>query len=346
MALYPLDACMTYEVPVTGLIHVGANAGGEYPTYHARTQGPLLYIEALPDLAAYVQRRLDPQRPHFIRQTVVSDVSGETVTFHVASNNGGSSSILPPGRHRELHPSITFENTMEMVTERLDDIVDQRPEGAEYNVLVLDVQGAELKVLKGAPRLLARVDAVFAEVASEPLYEGGCTFLEVSNFLAEAGLVFRTAEMNDVGWGDAFYSRSQGVVADMLRSNLALGRPTRQSSYFGNTAQTERVVADTMPRDFWVHTAVSDQEPWWEVDLGSAIDISRILYFDRPKYLDRAASLVISSSVDGEHYDVVHSRAGQPLERIVDVPAKRVARFVRVALTEGGPLHFRQVIVL
>ena len=172
-----------------------------------------------------------------MRQAVVSDVAGETVSFHVASNNGASSSMLAPGRHADLYPSITFDETLELVAERLDDIVAERSERADYNVLVLDVQGAELKVLKGAPELLARVDAVFTEVSSEPLYEGGCTFLEVTNLLAEAGLVFRSAEMKAEGWGDAFYSRRRGTLYEMLRTNLALGRPTRQSSYYGRSGQ-------------------------------------------------------------------------------------------------------------
>jgi FkbM family methyltransferase len=215
MGFYPLDACVTFDVPVTGLIHVGGNNAGEYTSYRARTHGPVLYIEAIPEIADQVRQRLDPERPHFIHQAVVSDVAGETVSFHVASNAGQSSSMLAPGRHTEIYPWITFDETLELVTERLDDIVAERSEGAEYNVLVLDVQGAELKVLKGAPELLARVDAVFAEVSSEPLYEGGCTFLEVTNLLAEAGLVFRAAEMHAVGWGDAFYSRSRGALHNM-----------------------------------------------------------------------------------------------------------------------------------
>ena len=337
---------MTYEVPVTGLIHIGANHGGEYPAYRTRTHGPLLYIEAIPELAGFVQRRLDPQRPHFIRQAVVSDVAGETISFHVASNGGGSSSMLAPGRHAELYPSITFDKTLELVTERLDDIVAERTERSRYNVLVLDVQGAELKVLKGAPKLLARVDAVFSEVSSEPLYEQGCTFLEVSNLLAEAGLVFRAAEMNAVGWGDAFYSRSCGTLQEMLRTNLALGRPTRQSSYYGRTGQAEHLVDDVLPRDFGVHTASGDDRPWWEVDLGELTAISRVVYLDRPKFVERGASLVISTSTNGQQYDVIYRRDGQPLERMIDVAVSTPARFVRVSLESGGPLHFRQVIVL
>jgi len=275
VTFYAFDACATFDVPITGLIHVGANRGSEYQTYCARTHGPLLYVEAIPEMAESLRQRLDPQRPHFMRQALVSDVAGETVSFHIASNRGGSSSMFPPGRHAEIFPGITFDETLELVTERLDDIVAERPEESSYNVLVLDVQGAELKVLNGAPELLARVDAVFTEVSSEPLYEGGCTFLEVTNLLAEAGLVFRAAEMKAEGWGDAFYSRSRGTLHDMLRRNLALGRPTRQSSYYGRTGQAEHVVSEVLPFDYGVHTAVGDDRPWWEVDLGDVTERSR-----------------------------------------------------------------------
>ena len=96
MAFYAFDACGTFDVPITGLIHVGANRGSEYWAYCARTHGPLLYVEAIPELAEFVRQRLDPRRQHFVRQAVVSDVAGETVSFHVASNDGASSSMSRP----------------------------------------------------------------------------------------------------------------------------------------------------------------------------------------------------------------------------------------------------------
>ena len=346
MAVSVLSACATFDVPVTGLVHVGANRGHEYPAYHARTHGPLLYVEALPHMAESLRSRLDPERPHFMRQAVVSDVAGQAVLFHVASNNGASSSMLTPGRHADLYPEITFTKSLELVAERLDDILAERPERADYNVLALDVQGAELKVLKGAPELLARVDAVFTEVASEPLYDGGCTFLEVTNLLDDAGLVFRSAQMKAEGWGDAFYSRRGGTLQEMLRRNLALGRPTRQSSYYGRANEAVHVVGDSLPPDFSVHTDAGDDRPWWEVDLGSVTEISRVLYLDRPKQIERGASLVISVSTDGEQYEAVYRRDGKRIERMIDVAVSTPARFVRVSLSHGGPLHFRQVIVL
>ncbi|MBW9204504.1 FkbM family methyltransferase [Mumia sp. zg.B17] len=205
-----IDGCARFGVPIRGLIHVGANSGQEYPEYQARTTGPLLYVEAIPALAERVRQRLDPHRPHVIRQALLSDTTGDAVTFHVSSNGGASSSMFEAGRHATEYPSVTFEEKVELVTERLDDIVSERPEAADYNVILLDVQGAEFKVLQGAPDLLTQVDAVLAEVAPEPLYEGGCTFLEVTNLLAEAGLVFRDAVMTSKGWGEALYTRSKG----------------------------------------------------------------------------------------------------------------------------------------
>lgn len=205
-----IKLCSLHHIPIKGLIHVGANNGQEYQHYHKNLQGALLYVEAIPELAAIVQAKLDPRRPHYLCQAVASDTSGEIITFNIASNNGESSSMFDLGQHAKLYPGITYNATIELTTKRLDDIVQENPaEPDNFNVLVLDVQGAELKVLKGAPKLLSRVDAVVAEVSSEPLYVGGCAFHEVTNLLATAGLVFSYAAMGNKGWGNAFYTRSR-----------------------------------------------------------------------------------------------------------------------------------------
>lgn len=57
------------------------------------------------------------------------------------------------------------------------------------DLLKIDVQGAELGVLRGAGDLLARTAAVYAEAHLEPAYEGAATFSEIDLFLRERGLV-------------------------------------------------------------------------------------------------------------------------------------------------------------
>jgi FkbM family methyltransferase len=334
-----LQCCATFDVSIEGLIHVGANRAKEYDAYHARTSGPLLYVEAIPEMARFVAAKLDPKRPHFVHQAVVSDAAGQAVRFNVSSNDGKSSSLLGLGRHAEIYPHVKYETVLSLVSERMDDVVAERPERGDYNVLVLDVQGAELKVLKQA-------DAVFAEVSSEPLYEGGCTFLEVTNFLASLGFVFRSACMKPEGWGDAFYSKARTRLHALLGDSLALHKATRQSSFYDERFQASAAVNGKPGRSFAVHTAVGDAGPWWEVDLGRAEEIRRIIYLDRPSFESRAASLSISTSLDGASYQVVFRRDAAHLSTFVDARVQTSARFVRVTLDDGGPLHFRQLIVV
>jgi hypothetical protein len=148
------------------------------------------------------------------------------------------------------------------------------------------------------------------------------------------------------GWGDAFYSRTHGTLRRLLAQNLALGRPTRQSSHLVGSSATAAVLDADLPDQFGVHTADDDPAPFWEVDLGAVRPIRRLLYLDRRGRLRRAASLVISTSVDGARYDVVHRRDPERLSNLLDVAVEVDARFVRLALEDGGPLHFRSLVVL
>ena len=49
----------------------------------------------------------------------------------------------------------------------------------EIDLLKIDVQGAELKVLAGAPMTLPRTRFVWMEVSFKPLYENSATFFEM-----------------------------------------------------------------------------------------------------------------------------------------------------------------------
>jgi len=74
---------------------------------------------------------------------------------------------------------------------------------------VLDVQGAELMVLRGALSALAAFDAVVAEINFEELYEGCALAPDLDAFLGTRGFSrVATACFDDPSWGDALYLRS------------------------------------------------------------------------------------------------------------------------------------------
>lgn len=53
----------------------------------------------------------------------------------------------------------------------------------------MDVQGAELLVLKGAEELLKRTKIIMTEVGLKPYYEGHTLKVEIDSYLAAHGFV-------------------------------------------------------------------------------------------------------------------------------------------------------------
>ncbi|MFQ5495551.1 MAG: FkbM family methyltransferase [Phycisphaerae bacterium] len=77
------------------------------------------------------------------------------------------------------------------------------------DILKLDVQGAELKALYGARRLLDTVPVIYLEVAFVPIYKDGPLFAEIDRFLGECGYRRHAVFASDQpqNWGDAIYVR-------------------------------------------------------------------------------------------------------------------------------------------
>lgn len=202
------DFCKAAGFRIQGILHVGANHAQEHADYEAATAGPIVYVEAIPDLCEKIKVIISPEKDQHVIQAVCDEVSGKPVTFNIASNKGASSSMLQLGRHAELYEHVTYVDTFETKTTTLDAALTSLPCRASLNLLVLDVQGAELRVLKGAEAALTRINALYVEVSEVPLYEGGCTFEEVYDFLTDRGFRLRNLAISKRKLGDAFFVKS------------------------------------------------------------------------------------------------------------------------------------------
>ena len=92
----------------------------------------------------------------------------------------------------------------------------------EYDVLVLDTQGSELLVLKGATSLLPHIKYVRAEVADFEAYEGCCKLDDMDKFFKEHGFrriaEGRFAQKKDVGsYYDVLYGRGSKYLSALRR---------------------------------------------------------------------------------------------------------------------------------
>ena len=221
--LIPLhDLIRKYNIQLRGVLHVGAHECEEirdYEQYVSRDK--VLWVEAMPD-KVITSRNTYPGVQMVC--AVVSDCV-EEVTFH-QSNNGQSSSILNLGTHQQLHPQVWYVKDTKVQTCTLATVLQSQnnafwsegckpsttqsesdPTKSGFNFINLDIQGAELKALRGMEAWLPQIDYIYTEVNQEYVYEGCALIGEIDEYLAQFG--FRRVETvwHANAWGDAFYIR-------------------------------------------------------------------------------------------------------------------------------------------
>lgn len=172
---------------VTGVIHVGANAGQERHLYHAHRLD-VVWIEPIPEVFA----RLEANIAEFPRQRavqgLVSDVDGRAYDFHVANNQGLSSSILTLKHHRDIWPDVRYERDLVLTSHTLPSLLARHGiDHHGYPALVLDTQGSELLILQGARSLLPAFTHIKTEAPDFEAYEGCCRISEITSLLAGHG---------------------------------------------------------------------------------------------------------------------------------------------------------------
>ena len=203
--LFPIKVLFTdFSIKPNGVLHVGAHEAEELDDYVKFNWGHVIWVEAQPDLAKKLRTRLNPKY-HTVIQEVAWSRSGEKLIFNIASN-GQSSSLFEFGTHSTSYPEIEFIQSYEVETKRLDEIL---PSSASFDFVNLDVQGAELEVLRGLGQSLNRVNWVYTELNRKEVYQGCAKVKEIDDFLRAQG--FRRVATRWVfgkGWGDGFYVRN------------------------------------------------------------------------------------------------------------------------------------------
>jgi hypothetical protein len=70
----------------------------------------------------------------------------------------------------------------------------------------LDIQGVELRALKGMESYLDSIQYIYTEVNSDYVYKECCLITELDDYLGQFGFKrVETSWCDNTGWGDAFY---------------------------------------------------------------------------------------------------------------------------------------------
>ncbi|MFO1000100.1 MAG: FkbM family methyltransferase [Planctomycetaceae bacterium] len=158
----------------TGIVHVGAHAGQEAWIYVAFGK-PVIWIEPNPIVMTLLREIIRKYPKQQAVQALITDRSNVETAFHISNCHGGSSSIFDLGGHQQMYPGVIYEQTIPIRSTTLDDALSRIPGSSRQNALVMDVQGAEVVVPRGATKSLRQFKWFFAECADFEIYRNGCT---------------------------------------------------------------------------------------------------------------------------------------------------------------------------
>lgn len=147
-------------------------------------------FEPLPDAFATLQQTVGSYGGIALNNFALGAHSGRSELL--VSRFGEASSFLELGRvleERVYGIDFTIERRIDVPVETISDYVLGR--GVDrIDLLKMDVQGFEIEVLRGAEKVLDRVDWIYTEVQFLELYRGGPHADDIKTFLAEHGFDF------------------------------------------------------------------------------------------------------------------------------------------------------------
>lgn len=212
------------DVPRGGVIHLGASRGQEAWLYTLLGFPRAVMAEPVPDefarltelcagIATYTQaqRRMigegarEPIEFHCV-ECAVSDQSGTSTFFQTEQTT--SSSLSRPMMKTEDGRWDAVE--IEVETRTLDDLMRTLPDGwaaEDFTYLRMNVQGSEMRALRGGEQVLRQVRGIFLEVNLLNRYQDEPAKEDFDRFLGDFGFE-STFGMASPAVGNVFYRRA------------------------------------------------------------------------------------------------------------------------------------------
>lgn len=179
-------------------------------------------FEPLPDVCRAAAERFAEDTETLVHELALCDVDG-TANFHQTAASDSSSLLRGNVADVGSNYKKLFAEAAAFVvaTRRLDSFVTEH-QIDRINILKMDVQGAELSILKGAEALLRdqKIDLIYSEVYFLPFYENQPLFEDIISFLSQFGYRFFYpynfvfgSKTGRLQWGDAIFVR-EGLQID------------------------------------------------------------------------------------------------------------------------------------
>jgi FkbM family methyltransferase len=179
------------------LIFIGANDMSNIRSYVPHYQNAI-FVEAIPSIYDILMVTLESINKSYNTNYIgsnclVSEIDGKEYSFNVFSNKGASSSLYKANPKVWKWPHVTQTDTLSLKATTVEQIIKKYNWNHSLYDVILDVQGAELDVLKGfGSANLKNVETLTTEISTKPYYEGGVLFKDLNNYLQSEGFILKT----------------------------------------------------------------------------------------------------------------------------------------------------------
>jgi FkbM family methyltransferase len=181
------------------IIEAGAHIGTDTIEFARIFPDGMVYaFEPVPNIFFSLAQNVGHLRNVRCFPVALGEKNGEVKMFISSGMSDGSSSLLAPKDHLIDHPDVLFNGNISVSSMTMD-AWSELFDIPKVDLLWLDLQGLELKVLKAGQRILHTVKAIYTEVNLKETYEGAALYDELRGWLDEQGF---SAELEQIYWKD------------------------------------------------------------------------------------------------------------------------------------------------
>ena len=171
-----------------GILHLGAHRGTEAEVYNWFGKN-VAWVEANPEIYQELKLHLQFYKNQIPLLALLSDNDGEVLNFHISNNDGACSSMFEFSdeiNKSEIWKNRNFEmvKTLKIKSISLDSLFKKNSlDPKDYNHWIMDLQGSELKCLKGAEKSLNYCKSIYIEVSKKQFYKNAVIWDELNHWL-------------------------------------------------------------------------------------------------------------------------------------------------------------------
>lgn len=138
----------------------------------------------------FMEKRFGKMGRTYLNNIAIGDSSKDDVSMYVTHNEGSSSLLKPKESANKFWKGnpLNIEKKIKVRVHTIDEYCEEK-NVSKIDILKIDVQGNEIKVLEGAKRMLKknRINLIFTEISIAPNYEGQSEIDEIIRLLRTYG---------------------------------------------------------------------------------------------------------------------------------------------------------------